>query len=266
MAKPRYFRDGKRALSSGESMTLRLWGVASGKEVQAYSGRSKLYTGVFTPDGKRVLSCTNDKALCLWDVESGAELRRFEGHAEPASTALVLPDGKRALSYSVQDKSIRVWELATAKEESKLDLGDNLSDMTAVALSPDGKRILAGYQGKPVLRQGGVRLEPTPNVRLIELASGKEIHRFDCADQPARPVVFARRSLRGEWQLAGFGLSLADAGYVSEDCRRTGRRADQWASRRPGTRRRRFEMGRAHAATAVCDRLRKGPGRGQGQT
>ena len=76
------------------------------------------------------------------------------------------------------DATARVWDLATGKEEKKLELGANLADIRGVALSPDGKHILVGTNG-PYM------------VRLLELASGKEVHRFGCLTSP-RGLSFSR--------------------------------------------------------------------------
>src|SRR5207237_553999 len=89
----------------------------------------------------------------------------------------VLPGGRQALSYSI-DQTARVWDLGTGKEVSSLDVGPSLSDIRGLALSPDGKRILVG----------GHR---SNEARLIELVTGKEIHRFELA-APA-PGPLARR-------------------------------------------------------------------------
>ncbi len=172
-------RDGKWAVSGSDDNTLRLWEVATGKVVRKFEGHTKACNALFTPDGKQIVSYSADRTMRLWDVESGKEVRTFEGHTEGLYGAFVLPGGKRALSYS-PDKTARVWELATGKEVSKLDLGDNLStneepggwsDHRGLALSPEGKRILVSYDGTPMLR-------------LVELETGKEIHRFELANNP----------------------------------------------------------------------------------
>jgi WD40 repeat protein/Flp pilus assembly protein TadD len=169
--------DGKWAVSAGADRTLRLWDVAKGKEVRTFKGHTDSCTALFTPDGKQILSSGYDRTMRLWDVASGKEVRKFEGHTAALYGAFALPDGKRALSYSA-DATARVWNLATGKEEKKLDLGAKLTDIRGVALSPDGKHILVGTDG-PYM------------VRLLELASGKEVHRFTCLTSP-RGLSFSR--------------------------------------------------------------------------
>jgi WD40 repeat protein len=165
-------RDGKWALSGGADRTLRLWEVGTGKEVRKFEDDTKPYMGLFTRDGKQVLSCGSNYRLRLWDIASGKGLHTFEGHRAYVYGAFVLPDGKRALSYSA-DLTARVWDLATGKEVRKLDLGPNLSDIRGLALSPDGNRMVVGRDHPGV-------------VRLLDLVTGKEIHRFELTGNPRR--------------------------------------------------------------------------------
>jgi WD40 repeat protein len=169
--------DGKLAVSGGADRTLRLWDLAKGKEVRTFKGHTDVCMALFTPDGKQILSSGYDRTMRLWDVASGKEVRTFEGHTAALYGAFALPDGKRALSYSA-DATARIWNLATGKEEKRLDLGAKLADIRGVALSPDGKHILVGSNG-PYM------------VRLLQLASGKEVHRFGCLTSP-RGLSFSR--------------------------------------------------------------------------
>ena len=65
-------------------------------------------------------------------------------------------------------KTFSIWNLATGNEERRLELGENLSGL---ALSPGGRRILVGYDAPQI-------------VRLIDLPGGEELHRFDLATSP----------------------------------------------------------------------------------
>jgi hypothetical protein len=181
-------RDGKWAVSGGADRTLRLWEVATGKEVRKFVGHTSTCMGAFSPDGKQVLSSSFDRTMRLWDTATGKERRTFRGHTALLFGAFFLPDGKRALSFSA-DRTARVWDLATGKEIRKLPLGPRLSDIRGLALSPDGKRILVGTDGRPT-------------VRLLDLATGKEVHRFGLVTNP-RGLSFSRDgrlAASGSWR------------------------------------------------------------------
>jgi WD40 repeat protein len=164
-------RDGKWAVSGGADATLRLWDVAVGKEVRKLEGHADWCRGLFSPDGKQILSFGGDKTLRLWDAESGKEITKIEAHSEPIYGAFFLPAGKQVL-WSGGDKTAWVWDLATQKEGGKVDLGGSSSSVRGVALSPDGKRLLATVHGD------------SPGVRVLDLASGKEVHRFATPNAP----------------------------------------------------------------------------------
>jgi WD40 repeat protein len=171
-------RDGKWAISGGADRALRLWEVATGKEVRAFQGHNGSCMGLFSRDGKQVLSSSFDRTMRLWDVATGKEVRTFRGHTGILLGAFFLPGGKQALSYSL-DQTAPVWDLATGKEVRKLSVGPSLSDIRGLALAPDGKRILVGNDGYP------------PRVRLLDLATGKEVQRFTLVTNP-RGLSFSR--------------------------------------------------------------------------
>src|SRR5262249_13533297 len=73
--------DGSWALSSGYDNTVRLWDVASGKELRQLRGHKGLVHGLaFSTDGRRAATAGADNTVRLWDVASGKELHRFDGH------------------------------------------------------------------------------------------------------------------------------------------------------------------------------------------
>jgi WD40 repeat protein len=91
--------DGKFALSGSWDKTLKLWDVASGKEIRTFYGHaSDIFSVAFSPDGKFALSGSYDTTLKLWYVESGKEIRTFYGHASDIFSVAFSPDGKYALS------------------------------------------------------------------------------------------------------------------------------------------------------------------------
>jgi WD40 repeat protein len=63
--------DGKTALSGSWDHTLRLWDLASGREIKKFEGHSGFVSSVaFAPDGKTALSGSWDGTVRLWDLQS----------------------------------------------------------------------------------------------------------------------------------------------------------------------------------------------------
>ena len=68
-------------------------------------------------------------------------LRTLNGHSDSVKAVAVTADGKRAISGS-WDKTLKVWDLTTGKEQ--FTLNDHTSSVNAVAVTADGKRAIYG--------------------------------------------------------------------------------------------------------------------------
>ena len=229
--------DAKTLLSASSDKTLRLWDLATGREIRKFEGHSKEVTSVaFSPDGKTALSGSEDDTLRLWDLRSGREISKFEGHSSVVSSVAFAPDGKTALSGS-WDNTLRLWDLATGREIRKFE--GHSEEVTSVAFSPDGKTALSGSWDKTLRlwelstggetrkfqHHGGIRsvaFSPDGKAalsggdgkpRFWDLATGREIRKLaDDFSSVAVPVVFSpdgRTALSGEldntlrlWDLA----------------------------------------------------------------
>jgi WD40 repeat protein len=196
--------DSRSYLAGGDIGPLRLWDVATGRQLQEFRGHDGwTCQAVFTPDGKRVLSGgIQDKCVRLWDVATGKQIGVFAGHTQEVASVAVSPDGRWALSGSA-DKTLRLWNLATGKEIRRLE---GHTDRCGGVFSPDGKHVLSYSadrslrlwdveKGKPVrILEGhtnhvcGVFFLPCGRqilsyamdntLRVWDIASGKEIRRL----------------------------------------------------------------------------------------
>jgi hypothetical protein len=206
--------DGRRALSAGSEGTVRLWDLQTRQELRTLRGHNKrVETVVFLPDGRRALSGGLDKMLRLWDLDDGSELKQLAGHDNFVTSVAVSAGGRRALSGGV-DRTVRVWDLDKGKQirrfadhqdwsyrvclsaDGRLALSGspdgtvrlrNLetgkatvfkpgSPVWSVALSPDGKRVLAGVGGEWV--KGMWERGKDNRVHVWDAASEKELGQF----------------------------------------------------------------------------------------
>src|SRR6476469_5472438 len=71
----------------------------------------------------------------------GGLLRTLEGHTHLVNAVAVTTDGKRVISGSA-DKTIKVWDLATGKEE--FTLKGHTYWVNAVAVTADGRHVISG--------------------------------------------------------------------------------------------------------------------------
>jgi WD40 repeat protein len=104
---------------------IRIWELASGKEVATLEGHEESTHGLaFSPDGKLLASCSgssqtiNDQTVRVWDLTTGRELRRFEGHCGAVNAVAFAPDGRSVVSGS-EDATALVWDVSDLKDNSK---------------------------------------------------------------------------------------------------------------------------------------------------
>jgi WD40 repeat protein len=135
-------RGGQQDVTSADC-SVRLWEVATGREVRRFTGhRSFIHTVAFSPDGRRALSGDLELCTCLWDVSTGKELRRFPGHA-----VCFAADGRRALA-DYADGSLRLVDLDSGREFGTL--AGHTAEVLSVAVSSDGRHALSGSRDQTV--------------------------------------------------------------------------------------------------------------------
>jgi RNA polymerase sigma factor (sigma-70 family) len=154
--------DGKTIASSGNENVIRLWDVASGKQIRQLPGRwSRTQAIAFSLDGKTLAA-----GLSLYDVGTGKQIGQMTPpRLDPArgvTSVAFSADGKfLATGHEGPDATARLWNIASRKQIRKLAVCRD-SRVTCVAFSPDGK----------TLATGGYHEEHA--LRLWDVATGKE--------------------------------------------------------------------------------------------
>jgi WD40 repeat protein len=75
--------DGKSLASGSKDDTIKMWEVASGKELYTLKLVDEVYSLAYSPDGKTLASGSRDKSIRLWDVATGAEIKSLEVEVNP---------------------------------------------------------------------------------------------------------------------------------------------------------------------------------------
>ncbi len=191
-----FSHDGKLALSGGDDKTMRLWDVATGRELRSFGGHlSDVQSVAFSPDDKFALSgnCAENNpefSMCakgllkLWDLATGRELRSFAGHTGPIYSVAYSPDGQFALTGS---GTLKLWELGTGRELRSF--GTPMGPALSVAFSPNGRFAVCGGGGKN-----------RPELKLWDVATGNELRSFRGHTDKVNSVAF---SPDGEFALSG---------------------------------------------------------------
>jgi uncharacterized protein (TIGR03067 family) len=174
--------DGLLALSGsgypdGLDCSLRLWKVATGKELRRYGRHAGPVMSVaFSPDGRLVVSGSTDGMVRLFDRESGREVQYFRTPTQNFINRLVFSrDGQRLLTGGDPDCRARWWDVAGAR--SVREFTGHTGFLTSVALSPDGRFALTGSKDQ--------------TARLWEVATGRELHRLKGHKAMVEGVAFS---------------------------------------------------------------------------
>jgi WD40 repeat protein len=152
--------DGRRLAAHDGSHNLRVWEVASGKEIVRITTPRSNVRGpsmspiAFSPDGETIaFGCPEDRddrrqrdpakrarTVRIWDVATGKELRRLSGELKGLITQVFFsPDG-RGLFACGYDTPVHYWDLVGGGPPRTI--GD-FQSTAFLALSRDGKIVTA---------------------------------------------------------------------------------------------------------------------------
>ena len=140
--------DGKMLFSGSADKTIKLWNLATNKEVRTLKGHSGFINFLtITPDGQLLVSASADKTMKVWNLSTGKAIRTLKGHSGFINFLAITPDGQLLLSASA-DKTIKVWNLSTGQEIRTLKGHSN--SVNSLAISPDGKTLFSASADKTI--------------------------------------------------------------------------------------------------------------------
>ncbi|MCC5656806.1 serine/threonine protein kinase [Nostoc sp. XA010] len=193
--------DGKTIVSSGGDRKIKLWNLATGKQISSLDGHSQQVNVVaISPDGKTLVSGSDDNTIKIWNLATRKQIRTLTGHSDSVHALAISADSETLVSGS-DDNTIKIWNLATGEQIRTLTghtfwvrslaispngvilasgsfdktikiwnltkgysirtLEGNYQTVTAVAISPDGKTLASASRNR--------------TIKLWNLTTGKEI-------------------------------------------------------------------------------------------
>ncbi|MEA3208052.1 MAG: hypothetical protein QOE70_1109 [Chthoniobacter sp.] len=188
----RFSPDGRFAATGSRDRLAQVWDLASGRLlVPPLRSSNSVRRIQFTDDGRHVVSYGRD-ALRVWDLEPVTPPPPLLEMDNSVRYAAISANGERVVT-AADGSNLRLWALQhpsggkklTAFEQTSkglsVNVGEDNLDVTAVALSADGKRTLAGLRlrdGRSQLRvwQEVPQATGKPNIeRILDVVLDGEI-------------------------------------------------------------------------------------------
>jgi WD40 repeat protein/uncharacterized caspase-like protein len=179
------------ATTTFHSSTIKLWEIATGRELRDLSTGSQSSPGLapaiaFSRDSRLIAAAAGDNSAKIWEVKSGREVQTLAG----PQGSFVSAFGIYFLSFAANGQivtmsdAVRVWDVATGKELRTLDTsmlemsGFNGTD-SGITLTPDGTQLaLATSSSKD-------------QIRFLDLASGRETRSVDLPNKQIESLQLA---------------------------------------------------------------------------
>jgi WD40 repeat protein len=218
--------DGKR-LAIGKGNEVVVFDTATGavrRTLSGHKGRGRVYAAAFSPGGQFLAATTWGEgcAACVWDLSTGKLTLKLEGHTDAKVSGVAFSPNGAQLATSSWDRTVRLWEVATGKEQHVLETD---AVRGYLAYSPNGRLIAAAGadgvvwvwdagEGKEVVRLRGHwglgGLAFSPDGKLLAVGTDRMLKVWDTATwEPTRELEACAAWLAftpdGQTLLAGRG-------------------------------------------------------------
>jgi RNA polymerase sigma factor (sigma-70 family) len=248
-----YTPDGKSLLTASKDQTIRLWDLATGKELRRFErgepkgdgledllkpepgkpaeGLPKMAQGIIndaarryqvalSPDGKLV-AASQGRTAYLWDTDTGKRLHEL-ATGQPGIWRLAFAADGKALLTVGSNQSALAWDVASGKNTRQLrhKAGDGVMAFApglATAVSPDWKYL--AWQHIDTAGQGF-------SVKVMDLAAGKELPEIKAPPGGALSLTFSPDGKALAWAGPRGEVVLWDVGADKERLRLAGNLAD----------------------------------------
>ena len=131
--------NGRQLASGSQDKTIKLWDVTTGKLINTIAEhKSSVMALDFSHDGKTLASAS--ETIKFWDVTKSKPVN-IPTWGSSASALSFSPDGRQLASGS-EDKTIKIWDVATSKLLNTLT--GHGKEVLSVSFSPNGQQLASG--------------------------------------------------------------------------------------------------------------------------
>jgi RNA polymerase sigma factor (sigma-70 family) len=121
---------------------LKLWNLATGKEIASLKGHSQRVTCVaFSPDSKTLASGGEDGTIRFWEIPTGKERACLQAAQGWVRSIAFSPDG-RTLASASDEHVVKLWDVVAQKVRAQLE--GHRGGVHAVAFGADGSTLASG--------------------------------------------------------------------------------------------------------------------------
>jgi len=180
--------DAKRLLTTGADKTARVWDLDhAGAAIRPLEGSIFASVARYSPDGQ-LIAASGVRGVCLWDAASGRKVRELPAADKGVIYSVAFsPADNRLLAVGYGGRAdvsyVALWDIDAGTELARLpgatDLPDFRADANsgavgALAFSPDGKYLVAGFGSKHMLVPPGSAFP----LKVWEVATRRLIRRL----------------------------------------------------------------------------------------
>ena len=181
--------DGK-ILACGEGQNVKLWDITTGELITTFRGHIGLVDYLaFSPDGSILASASEDGTVLYWNINTEDPLPpNITEHTHQVETISFMNGGSSTLASVAYSGIITLYDLETSQRtthRTKTAFENTRYSLESIplAFSPDGTKLAS----KGILNTPAAPLGITPRIRLIDVATGRELTSLTYSNENVTP-------------------------------------------------------------------------------